>query len=336
MNKFNVIKKLLTDHYKKNIIIHKSPDKGYRSRVEFGFTENVFTMYGNKNKIFLTTFDIAKKEISTLMPKLLEEIKFNDEIQNKLFQVNFRSNSLGYVMISLIYHKEISKKLIDLINQISIKLNCEIILRSKKFFYSTGTGFLEDVLNINEQFILYQTDQSFYQPNFYLLPKMIKKVKSLIKKPNDLIELYCGSGTFTIPLSKQFKRIFATENNRKSIICLEKGIKKNNIDNISYARISDDEVSELFNGRKFKRMKNIQINEYNFSHILVDPPRSGLSKNLISILMKFKNIIYISCNFDTYLRDIKLLSAFEIIDIELFDQFPNTSHVEIVSLLKQK
>lgn len=83
-------------------------------------------------------------------------------------------------------------------------------------------------------------------------------------------------------------------------------------------------------------MKNIQINEYNFSHILVDPPRSGLSKNLISILMKFKNIIYISCNFDTYLRDIKLLSAFEIIDIELFDQFPNTSHVEIVSLLKQK
>ena len=165
---------------------------------------------------------------------------------------------------------------------------------------------------------------------------MIKKVKSLIKKPNDLIELYCGSGTFTIPLSKQFKRIFATENNRKSIICLEKGIKKNNIDNISYARISDDEVSELFNGRKFKRMKNIQINEYNFSHILVDPPRSGLSKNLISILMKFKNIIYISCNFDTYLRDIKLLSAFEIIDIELFDQFPNTSHVEIVSLLKQK
>ena len=165
---------------------------------------------------------------------------------------------------------------------------------------------------------------------------MIKKVKSLIKKPNDLIELYCGSGTFTIPLSKQFKRIFATENNRKSIICLEKGIKKNNIDNISYARISDDEVSEVFNGRKFNRMKNININEYNFSHILVDPPRSGLSKNLISILMKFKNIIYISCNFDTYLRDIKLLSAFEIIDIELFDQFPNTSHVEIVSLLKQK
>ena len=52
MNKFNAIKKLLTDHYKKNIIIHKSPDKGYRSRVEFGFTENVFTMYGIKIKYF--------------------------------------------------------------------------------------------------------------------------------------------------------------------------------------------------------------------------------------------------------------------------------------------
>ena len=75
------------------------------------------------------------------------------------------------------------------------------------------------------------------------------------------------------------------------------------------------------------------INDYNFSHVLVDPPRSGLTENVVDIIKRFKNIIYISCDYSTYVRDIKLLNNFEIKDIEIFDQFPNTKHLEIVSLL---
>jgi len=43
----------------------------------------------------------------------------------------------------------------------------------------------------------------------------------------------------------------------------------------------------------------------------------------------------VSCNPETYIRDIKLLDSFTISDIEIFDQFPNTSHLEIVSLLSK-
>ena len=81
---------------------------------------------------------------------------------------------------------------------------------------------------------------------------------SYIYEPEDLLELYCGSGTFTLPLSYKFNNVFATENNRQSIKCLKKSIDKLSINNINYARLSAEEVSEAFNGRASKQ-ENIHI-----------------------------------------------------------------------------
>ena len=162
---------------------------------------------------------------------------------------------------------------------------------------------------------------------------MIDKVKSLVKHPTDLIELYCGVGTFTLPLSKLFKNVFASENDRKSIKCLNKAIIDNNISNIHSARLSATEVDELLKGKNFRRMGEINIKSYDFSHILVDPPRCGLTDEVVKFLKGFENIIYISCNPETYIKDIKLLKDHKIKDIEIFDQFPNTKHLEIVSIL---
>ena len=80
---------------------------------------------------------------------------------------------------------------------------------------------------------------------------------------------------------------------------------------------------------------NIDINAYDFSHILVDPPRSGLDLNVINLVNNFENLIYISCNPDTYIRDIKLLNNYKVEKSALFDQFANTEHLEIVSILKK-
>ena len=82
-------------------------------------------------------------------------------------------------------------------------------------------------------------------------------------------------------------------------------------------------------------MKDKSLLSYNFSHILVDPPRSGLSEEVIDIINLFKNVIYISCNPGSYLRDINLLGNHKLEKIEVFDQFPNTKHLEIVSLLSK-
>ena len=336
MNKFQKATSLIEEHYKNNIAINLSPSYGYRSRCEFGYKNNFYTMYSPSGEIvYLNTFAIARPSIQALMPKLLNQINKSNVLKTKLFQINFRSNRKNRVLVSLIYHKLLDDKIKGLADKIANILDISINLRSKNNLYSTHCDLLEDDIE-NLETILYQTDQSFYQPNYFHMPEMVTKAMSFIKDPKDLLELYCGSGTFSLPMRKLFNKIFATENNRQSIRCLNKSIDEQNIKNIFHARLSAEEVSELFAGRVFKRMNGINISDFNFSHVLVDPPRAGLDKDVISLISKFKNIIYISCNYETYERDVKNLKGFTIKNIEIFDQFPNTKHLEIVSLLSRE
>ena len=335
MNKFQKATSLIQEYYKNDIVINLSPPNGYRSRCEFGYKNGFYTMYSSEGKIlFLDTFAVARPSIQNLMPKFLDEINNSYDMKNKLFQINFRTNRKNKILVSLIYHKLLDDEMKCSANKISNKLNININLRSKNNLYSTHNDLLDDEIE-NLETLLFQTDQSFYQPNHFHMPEMIDRAMSFIKDPRDLLELYCGSGTFTLPLRKIFNKIFASENNRQSIRCLNQSISQQNIKNIFYARLSAEEVSELFEGRIFNRMKGIDINDFNFSHILVDPPRAGLDSNVINLIKKFKNIIYISCNYETYIRDIYKLKDYKIRTIEIFDQFPNTDHLEIVSLLSK-
>ena len=335
MNKFQKATSLIQEYYKNDIVINLSPPNGYRSRCEFGYKNGFYTMYSSEGKIlFLDTFAVARPSIQNLMPKLLDEINNSYDLKNKLFQINFRTNRKNKILVSLIYHKLLDDEMKCSANKISNKLDININLRSKNNLYSTDNDLLDDEIE-NLETLLFQTDQSFYQPNHFHMPEMIDKAMSFIKDPRDLLELYCGSGTFTLPLRKIFNKIFASENNRQSIRCLNQSISQQNIKNIFYARLSAEEVSKLFEGRIFNRMKGIDINDFNFSHILVDPPRAGLDSNVINLIKNFKNIIYISCNYETYIRDIYKLKNYKIQNIEIFDQFPNTDHLEIVSLLSK-
>ena len=334
MNKLERFKKELNSVFPNKLITNFSPSSSYRNRCEFTYQKDKYVMYQGSEKIYIATFRSAARQIQYLMPILLEQINKSKRIKTKLFQINFRTNNLNDVMVTLIYHKKISDDLINEIKNLSSQLKVKIILRSKNFLFSTSSKYFKSAIkykNIN----LYQTDNCFYQPNKFLLDYMIKKVVEFIDDADDILELYCGVGTFTMPISYSCNKILASENNRDSIKCIKIGLDINNILNVTNVRLSDDEVYELLLGRKFNRTKDINIDKYNFSHVIVDPPRSGLTKKTIEMVGNFKNIIYISCNPETYLRDINFLKKHKIKKIELFDQFPNTQHLEIVSLLQK-
>ena len=332
MNKFIKLKKSLFKYYEKPINFNLSPASGYRSRCEFGYKSNCYTMIDNDKKIFFKTHTLPTSSIQIIMEPLLNLIKDNPVIEKKLFQINFRSTE-DNIIVTLIYHKDIDEDWLNEAKIIASSLNINVIGRSRKKVLSTGLIELEELVNVKDKFYLYQDDKTFYQPNKYLMPEMIKFSLSIVKNPKDLLELYCGSGTFTIPMSRCFDKIFATENNRSSIAYLKKSIIKNNVSNISYSRLSDNELTEAFQGRLFRRMDGISLDDYNFSHVLVDPPRSGLSKNVVDILLRFENIIYISCNPETFERDIKSLKGYRINKLEVFDQFSNTPHLELIALV---
>jgi len=333
MNKFDRFQDDIKNNYDEKVVINLSPSTSFRSRCEFSYEKNHYVMHDINEKIYIKTFKDASLDIQNLMPVLLKRINENNEINHKLFQVNFRSNQHNKIMVTMIYHKIIDKSLINIVNQISDDLKVNIIIRSKNYRYETRGLYLEDSL-IYKNLKIYQTDNTFTQSNKYLVDKMIFKVIDFIENPNDLLELYCGIGTFTIPLSFIFNKVLATENNRNSIKCLNKSFKENNISNIHNARLSSDEVSELFKGKIFNRMNSKSISDFNFSHILLDPPRSGLTEDVINLASNFKNIIYVSCSAETYIRDINLIRSHKMTNIEWFDQFPNKNHLEIVSVLK--
>ena len=333
MNKFDRFQVNIKNNYDDKVVINLSPSTSFRSRCEFSYGKNHYVMHDVNGKIYIKTFKDASLDIQNLMPVLLKRINENNEINHKLFQVNFRSNQHNKIMVTMIYHKIIDKSLKNLVKHISDDLKVNIIIRSKNYKYETRGLYLDDTL-IYKKLKIYQTDNTFTQSNKYLVDKMIFKVIDLIENPDDLLELYCGIGTFTIPLSFIFKKVLATENNRNSIKCLNKSLKENNISNIHNARLSSDEVSELFKGKIFNRMNSKSISDFNFSHILLDPPRSGLTEDVINLASNFKNIIYVSCSTETYIRDINLIRSHKITNIELFDQFPNKNHLEIVSVLK--
>ena len=83
---------------------------------------------------------------------------------------------------------------------------------SNYFIHVFDDYMFRDTLDYNNLRI-YQTDNCFFQPIKYLLNKMVKKFIDFVKNPVDLLELYCGVGTFTMPLSSTFKNILSTANN---------------------------------------------------------------------------------------------------------------------------
>ena len=335
MNKLSKFCNELSNHTDIKPEIYLSPATGYRARAEFGFSKNYFTMVSHKHKIYMDQSSIPHPSIQQLMPNLLSKINKSEIIKKKLFQVNFRTSGTK-VLATLIYHKPLEEEWIQAAKNIQDSLlNISIIGRSKKQKVIIGEEDLELLCNYaNSSFKILQNDSVFFQPNFYLYSLMISFITKQLEDPRDLLELYCGCGGFTLPLASKFNKVFATENNRHSIRLLKESIKLNNLSNIQTARLSDDETaSALANEQPFRRLENIDMQSYEFSHILVDPPRAGLSTETIKLSKQFKNMIYISCNPETFLRDMVKVNR-KIESIGIFDQFANTQHLEVVALLK--
>ena len=302
MNKLSKFCHELSNYKQIKPEIFLSPATGYRARAEFGFSKNLYTMVENDQKIYMDNSSIPHPCIQQLMPNLLSKINESDVLQKKLFQINFRTSG-SKVLVTLIYHKLLEDDWIKASKDIQNSLgNLSITGRSKKQKILIGEEDLEVICNYaNSSFKILQNDLVFFQPNFFLYSLMISFITKQLDDSKDLLELYCGCGGFTLPLASKFNKVFATENNRHSIRLLKESIKLNNLSNIETARLSDNETaSALANERPFRRLENIDMQSYEFSHILVDPPRAGLSAETIKLSRKFKNMII--CKYSLILR----------------------------------
>jgi len=333
------------DFYKNDIKVFQSLDIHYRARSEFKIWHDgdeihyAMNSIDKKSSIFIDECPQINEHIAKLMPKLIVSIK-EKEIDFKLFGVDFLSSSDGEIVVSFLYHRKLNESWELKAKEIASALGIYIIGRSRKQKVIIGQDYITESLTINDRVYKFNyIENSFTQPNPRVNEKMISWAMAKFDEiDGDLLELYCGAGNFTIPFATKFNKVLATEISKSSINAAKENMKLNDITNIEFVRMGVEEFTQALDGvREFRRMKDIDINSYNIDSIFVDPPRSGMDENSCKFSARYNHIVYISCNPESLVRDLRILeNTHDVVDMALFDQFPYTNHVEMgVKLIKR-
>lgn len=159
--------------------------------------------------------------------------------------------------------------------------------------------------------------RSFFQGNRFLTTAMVEHVLGLIEAA-PILDLYAGVGLFSVTAAAASRgHVTAVEGDRSSAIDLKRNAQGREIS------VRADAV-ESFLERTTDR----------FGSVIVDPPRTGMTKEAITGVIKLQapRVIYVSCDIATLARDARVLldSGYRMESIKAFDLFPNTAHVETV------
>lgn len=327
----------------------RSEEQNFRNRAEFRIwknydeNDNPTISYAMNNfdrkAVEIDSCEIVTSHIKEIMPKLLEKIQHTKILNHRLFAIEFLNSTTNDMLVTLIYHRKLDEDWNTEAIKIQNELDIKIIGRSRKQKVILTNDYIDETLQISgNPFYFQYKEGGFTQPNSKVNVKMIEWVLNNIKtSPNDLCELYCGGGNFTIPMSKKFRKVLATEISKTSINSAKTNCELNDIKNIDFIRMSAEEfVEALQEKREFRRLKDIDLKSYNFDSIFVDPPRAGLDNTTRALVKEFDNIIYISCNPETLHRDLEeLTKTHKITNIAIFDQFSYTNHIETGVILNK-
>lgn len=343
--KSQAIEENFSSYFKGKIDIYESKEEHYRSRAEFKIyhdDEGSFYAMNRADKqgvVKISGCSIVHEQIARVMQPLLAAIK-KHELGYKLFGIDFLTSSSGEVLASLIYHRALDEQWQEFARIIEKELGIYIIGRSRKQKIILSQDYVTETLRIGERDYRYvHIENSFTQPNALVNEKMVSwSLKQLENIGGDLLELYCGAGNFTIPFATQFDRVLATEISKSSIVAAKRNMVLNGVDNIDFVRLSAEEFTQALDGmREFRRLEGLHVSDYHLKTLFVDPPRSGLGEEPCAFAARFDHLLYISCNPETLLRDLELLSqTHEVQAMALFDQFPYTHHLEMGVKLVRK
>ncbi len=330
--------------YDGEIAVFRSKEEHYRARAEFRiWHDKEKTSYAmtslEKTPVPIEECPQVNERIAKLMTPLLEEIE-RLEMKEKLFGCDFLSTKGGDTVVSLLYHKRLDDTWLEKAATLAKRFDIGLIGRSRKQKLVVGKDYVLERLQVEKREFLYKhVENSFTQPNPYVNEKMIAWTLRGIDAKKDLLELYCGAGNFTIPFATKFQKVLATEISKFSIAAAKENMRLNGVENIEFVRMSVEEFTDaLDGGRVYNRMKHINIDEYDFSTVFVDPPRAGMDGKSCDFVSRFERIVYISCNPQTLYRDLERLSSTHVVEeMALFDQFPYTHHVEMgVKLVRKR
>ncbi|ABR31389.1 RNA methyltransferase [Thermosipho melanesiensis] len=328
----------------KNVEIERSNfEYNYRLKMEFSVTRN--KKLGFKRKKSNRVVEIKKcliapkpmNQVLDVLPEILDA--FNVSVYNGrngvLKNIVLRYSPRGELMVVFVTKMENfkdAKKIANVLSkQVSLITSVVHVMNSNDKVVLRGPYRIlkgEGVISYEFSWEKFQVPPTaFFQNNFYVTEKMIDYLtKNLDLNGNEVVlDLFSGLGTFSIRLALLSKFVVAVGSNHVSVKAGRANANINGLRNIKF--IESDAYEFLKNSEK------------NFDVLVVDPPRSGLGKEMCNeiLLRKPEKIAYVSCNPSTFSRDLKMLmELYEIKSIKLFDMFPQTYHIESIAILARK
>lgn len=218
-----------------------------------------------------------------------------------------------------------------LLYTINPKWNDSIYDLEPQVYFGKGYAIEKLTAGADEVYEFIISPKSFFQTN----TKQAEKLYSITRDfagltGNEVVyDLYCGTGSIGIFLSKHAKKIIGVEVIEDAI---EDAKKNAALNNIQHAYFFAGDVIKICNDDFFNTHGKPDV-------VITDPPRAGMHEKLILKLLEMEapRIVYVSCNTATQARDLLLLSEkYTVEKLQPVDMFPHTHHIEAVALLTLK
>ena len=282
----------------------------YRNKISLKFQDGKLGYFKTNSHelVEINSCLIANKAINKILPYLKQ---FNISNGN----ITIRTNQNEEILLIIDSYDNLNIN----INEIKKENKLIGIIINNRLFY--GIDFLTETINDLNYRISYD---SFFQVNPFIASKLFKIVEENINEGDIVLDIYCGVGTLSLSAAKKAQKVLGIEIVKNAVANAKFNAKVNNLHNVDFLLCNASDINLINNS---------------FNKIIVDPPRSGLTKEVINTIFKINpsEIIYTSCDPQTLIRDIKILSEkYNINQLYILDMFSYSYHVECVSVLSRK
>jgi 23S rRNA (uracil1939-C5)-methyltransferase len=266
----------------------------YDIKLHTGFLRNILLRICTTGEIMVNIV-VGEDDPEKITPMLAGLLKQFPEITTLLYTVNTKWNDSIFDLEPRVYAG--NGYVIEKLEELSFKI-------SPKSFFQTNTRQAEVLYSITRDFAALTGTEIVY-------------------------DLYCGTGSIGIFVSRLAKKIIGVEVIEDAITDAKENAALNNI---NHAEFFAGDVIKICDDDFFAAHGKPDV-------IITDPPRAGMHEKLVMKLLEMAapKIVYVSCNVSTQARDIGLLGEkYRVEKIQPVDMFPHTHHIECVVLLKLK
>lgn len=285
--------------------------------------------------------DKGIQNLTTVLKKLITEFRLGPysisrrkgELKAIIVRVGAGTGNLTvrFVVRSHELRKNIEAASKELIRQVpSVKVGTmniqpepAAILEGPEEIVLSKDHFMEERLG---DFRISISPQSFSQVSSLVADKLYQTASEIVGgiKPKFMLDLFCGTGCFSLFSAKHSGKVLGVELSASSISDANRSAEWNNLQNLIFEK--GDVVQRMNQG--FEEKPDL---------ILVNPPRRGLGEELCNMIatQSSQNIIYSSCNVKSLVDDVKRLTNYHIKSAQVFDMFPLTEHFEALIVLSR-